>query len=295
MNQPKSAFTEDDDDIGVLIYQHAKREVENSAAALSQETDRTHRRSARITRTVALTKAASHATVQSQKPVRIARSTNPIKSKPYKLNATDSKAGSSWLARYSELVKYKQEFGSCDVPKRYKPNPQLGEWVVNQRQRFKNKSLSEEHINKLNQIGFVWTIYEDAWLARYNELLEYKCTFGDFNVPKRYNGERSLANWVCQQRVSFKNKTLSESRIAKLNEVGFTWSKEGVWMKRCSQFVEYKREFGDCCVNLMHKLNPQLGRWVHKQRYRFKNKQLSEDRIAKLNEIGFAWEVKRKK
>ena len=91
MNQPKSAFTEDDDDIGVLIYQHAKREVENSAAALSQETDRTHRRSARITRTVALTKAASHATVQSQKPVRIARSTNPIKSKPYKLNATDSK------------------------------------------------------------------------------------------------------------------------------------------------------------------------------------------------------------
>jgi len=43
MNQPKSAFTEDDDDIGVLIYQHAKREVENSVAALSQETDWTHR------------------------------------------------------------------------------------------------------------------------------------------------------------------------------------------------------------------------------------------------------------
>ena len=62
-------------------------------------------------------------------------------------------------------------------------------------------------------------IYEDAWLARYNDLLEYM-TFGDFNVPKMYNGERSLAIWVCQQRLFFKNKTLSESYIAKLNEVG---------------------------------------------------------------------------
>jgi hypothetical protein len=115
-------------------------------------------------------------------------------------------------------------------------------------------------------------IYEDAWLVRYNELLEYMSMFGDFSVPKMYNGERSLASWVCRQRLFFKNKTLSESRIAKLNEVGFTWSQEDDWMKRCSQLVEYKREFGDCCDNFKHKLNPQLGTWVKNQHQCFKNK-----------------------
>jgi len=96
--------------------------------------------------------------------------------------------------------------------------------------------------------------------------------FGDFGVPKMYNGECSLASWVCWQRLFFKNKTLSESHIAKLNEVGFTWSKEDDWMKRCSQLVEYKREFGDCCDNFKHKLNPQLGRWVKNQHQCFQKK-----------------------
>ena len=119
-----------------------------------------------------------------------------------------------------KLVKYKWEFGNRNVPVEYKRNGKLGEQVQWQSQRFKNKSLSEECINKLNQIGFVWTIYENAWLARYNKLLDYMSTFEDFSVPKIYNGERSLASWVCQQRLFFKNKTLSESYIAKLNEVG---------------------------------------------------------------------------
>jgi hypothetical protein len=77
-------------------------------------------------------------------------------------------------------------------------------------------------------------------------------TFGDFSVPKMYNGGRSLASWVWQQHLFFKNKTLSESRIAKLNKVGFTWSKEDEGRERCRQLVEYKHEFGDCCDNFKH-------------------------------------------
>ena len=96
-------------------------------------------------------------------------------------------------------------------------------------------------------------------------------TFEDFSVPKIYNGERSLASWVCQQRLFFKTKTLSESHIAKLNEVGFIWSKEDKGRKRCRQLVEYNREFGDC-DNFKHELNPQLGRWVKNQHQCFKNK-----------------------
>jgi hypothetical protein len=53
--------------------------------------------------------------VQSQQPPKITRAKDPMKYKPYKVNATDSKAESSWLGRYKQLVKYKQEFGSCDM------------------------------------------------------------------------------------------------------------------------------------------------------------------------------------
>jgi hypothetical protein len=43
--------------------------------------------------------------------------------------------------------------GDCNVPKRYKANPQLGSWVKNQRKQAK---LDDEKINKLNDIGFLW-------------------------------------------------------------------------------------------------------------------------------------------
>jgi hypothetical protein len=119
---------------------------------------------------------------------------------------------------------------------------------------------------------------------------------GDCNVTAQYKANPPLGTWVRRQRKYFKSNLLSKSRIAKLNEIGFTWEfiKEDDWIKRYKELVEYKHEVGDCNVPAQYQANPPLAYWVQRQRKYFKSNSLPEYRAAKLNEIGFAWESKRK-
>jgi hypothetical protein len=263
----------DDDDIGALIYQHAKREAEKEAArrAFSKTTAVTsRRRSARDKRT---TKAkAKRSTLHPQRD--------------------------SWTTRYNELMQYKRDFGNCNVPQLYKTNPQLGTWVNNQRMSFKSKSLADVRVTKLNEIGFAWKIKkEDAWMELYNKLVEFKQINGHCNVPQRYQSNPQLGLWVQRQRRFYKNKKyITQHRIAKLNQIGFDWNfRANIWMKQYSELVKYKSEFGDCNVPHQWKTNTSLANWVHKQREYFKGNTMSKSYIAKLNKIGFTWKFDRKR
>lgn len=46
--------------------------------------------------------------------------------------------GDAWDKRLQELDEYKQIHGDCKVPARYSINPQLGQWVTNQRYVYSN-------------------------------------------------------------------------------------------------------------------------------------------------------------
>ena len=64
----------------------------------------------------------------------------------------------AWHEMYLALVEYKRVHGDCNVPKRSSDNPQLGSWVGGQRQAKKQDKLSSERIQKLEAIGFQWTL-----------------------------------------------------------------------------------------------------------------------------------------
>jgi len=202
----------------------------------------------------------------------------------------------TWMSHYDELVEYKREFGDCCVPRYSKANLKLAGWVSRQRTLFKMKSLSEDRIAKLNELGFTWEVLTNLpprkdWMSRYNDLVEYKRKFGDCCVKK--SKDRTLASWVVRQRRLFKSNSLTEDCIAQLNELGFTWEVDNeAWMTHYNNLVEYKREFGDCYVPSVYRPNPSLGHWVANQRAFYKNKSLAKDRVAKLNKIGFGWAKK---
>ena len=81
-----------------------------------------------------------------------------------------------WMERVLELQRYAKQHGHCRVPKRYKENPALGNWVNKQRVEYRkyqqiraqhhehgssnqstiSSSLTEERIALLNQLGFCW-------------------------------------------------------------------------------------------------------------------------------------------
>ena len=63
-----------------------------------------------------------------------------------------------------------------------------------------------------------------------------------------------------------------------------------------NELLSYKARFGNCHVPTKYKENTALGRWVSTQRAEYKKYQegqektsMNEDKIRRLEEIGFAW------
>ena len=87
-------------------------------------------------------------------------------------------------------------------------------------------------MNILNAMGFVWDSHQVSWEEKYAQLVEYKKIHGHCNVSGKHSKHeyRPLSIWIkCQRRqrklLEKKEKsTMTEARIAKLDEIGFDWN-----------------------------------------------------------------------
>ena len=87
----------------------------------------------------------------------------------------------------------------------------------------KEGSQDKDREARLDELGFIWDIYEHKWNARFKELEDHKEHHGDCNVPQRWAENQKLGDWVSKQRMFRKNKSLDQPKISKLNELGFVW------------------------------------------------------------------------
>eukprot|EP00980_Cylindrotheca_fusiformis_P019770 scaffold6927_cov93-Cylindrotheca_fusiformis.AAC.8 len=142
-----------------------------------------------------------------------------------------------WNDLFNLLAAFKEEHGHCRVPQHYTPNIYLSQWVKRQRYYRKHKSglMSEQRIQKLDKLGFVWDAQEHFWKTRFKELKTYKLMHGHCNVPCKYPPNQKMATWVKCQRRQYKLRTLgmpsslSEHRISLLEELGFVWKIRGLY------------------------------------------------------------------
>ena len=212
-----------------------------------------------------------------------------------------TKYDQKWWTRFGELEEYKREHGDCNVPTTAnKPTPPLGRWVSNQRQKCKQNKLSAERIEALESIGFEWGRHAE-WAERVHELEEYKKEYGDCRVPRNYAANKPLANWVMSQRTAYwkKSSGISAERIDALNNIGFEWRFRN-WDERYDELVAYKQTHGNTLVPMAATRDATnkyygLARWVMGQRKQYRLRQerkhshLTNDRLKKLNGIGFVW------
>jgi hypothetical protein len=120
------------------------------------------------------------------------------------------------MEAYERLVDYKEIHNHTQVPQHYKEDRKLGRWVKRQRAYCKVKY----RIDLLKGIGFDWQIRKpDGWNIMFNRLLVFKEKFGTTCVPKNYEADPMLSNWVRRQRHTCKN----EGWIERLNDIGFKW------------------------------------------------------------------------
>jgi len=162
------------------------------------------------------------------------------KVKTDKDNSTRSNA--VFNKRCNQLLRFKEEFGHCNVPQRYADNPSMGKWCNGTRSAYKNtrkgikatRNLSQDRIECLEEIGFQWqgVDYGEAFEKRCRELIAFKEEFGHCNVPVKYSGNPSLGRWCDNMRTAYKKiqkgmqatRNLSQDRIERLEEIGFQWN-----------------------------------------------------------------------
>ena len=126
------------------------------------------------------------------------------------------------------MLVYGNENGHYGVPLSEGP---LGEWVDTQRQRKRDRELSAYQQKKLGELkGFKWI---RSWDENYNELVKFKAEHGHCNVTLQdfINGRLTLTHWVKEERKKKKQyddgerTNLTPDRIARLDKIGFTWSR----------------------------------------------------------------------
>eukprot|EP00934_Nitzschia_sp_Nitz4_P007212 Nitzschia sp. Nitz4//scaffold59_size112058//88809//89669//NITZ4_004124-RA/size112058-processed-gene-0.201-mRNA-1//1//CDS//3329555168//7202//frame0 len=141
-----------------------------------------------------------------------------------------------WTEKFEELTSFKLRFGHCLVPNNWKENVKLSQWVKRQRHQYKlrsegkSSSLSPERIEALETLGFVWSVQEDTWGERFQELMAYKELYGHTNVPKNCKLHPQLSVWVKYQRrhlrlfLAGQRSSMTNERFLKLTELGFQWN-----------------------------------------------------------------------
>jgi len=196
----------------------------------------------------------------------------------------------SWQQMFGELKAFKTREGHCNVPARYKRNPQLGAWVYAQGGLFRKGALPASKLYELRSIGFEWEPFETMWQSMFEKLQAFQRREGHCRVPFRRAESSELAHWVSTQRQFYRKGKLSKGRIQKLEAIGFKWepASDG-WQQMFEELKAFKQKEGHCSVPRKSRAL-KLAAWVLNQRRLFGKGKLSKVRIRQLEEIGFEWD-----
>ena len=215
---------------------------------------------------------------------------------------------SGWEHYFSEASIYYAEHGNLNVPKLYTTpgGLSLGVWLVTQRRVREGQiqgNLTEQQIARLDSIGMVWSVFDAKWEMAYALAAAYYEENGNLNIPRFYvtaTGER-LGQWVASQQWAYPKGKLTDEQVERLNRIGMYWGNRNdrQWNEGYQEAKRYFDAHGDLNVpaDYVSPSGYNLGNWVKRQRYTRHNPEkscavLTEERIAKLDEIGMRWETR---
>jgi hypothetical protein len=90
--------------------------------------------------------------------------------------------------------------------------------------------ITPERIRKLEEISMEWDPQRAQWNAMVAKLKVFAKIHGHCKVPKGYQVDPELANWVRNQRLEYANQLrgkrsrMTQDRVDLLNSMGFKWS-----------------------------------------------------------------------
>ena len=219
-----------------------------------------------------------------------------------------------WERAYSLLIKYYKEHGDIYVPRNYiADGVKLGKWFAHQRGFYNKGKISQERIDKLNELNSNWhdaKHKKQSFDFYYNILKKYHEQYGNIDVPANYVIDGvNLGTWLSRIRHSYKTtngQSLNQEEIDKLNELGINWMIVNSYPfdYYYSLLKEYRNKYGDVNVPYTYEINGiKLGYWLSNQREAYKDYLkkvrtvsmiITQEEIDKLNELGMIWSIRYK-
>ncbi|KAL3920465.1 MAG: hypothetical protein SGILL_003251 [Bacillariaceae sp.] len=190
-----------------------------------------------------------------------------------------------WETRFQELLEYKLQKGNFNVPVR--ENATLSSWCKTQRQRYKNTMAIYQGLNGAEFHG-----------------TQVKAS-GLYQKAKTMAADaKQLGMLLDPWKVTEAKDLIDPEKICKLTAVGFEWDLQQSsftesWESKFGELMRYKIINGNCRVPKTGE-HAQLGQWVKQMRKYYSWKQdgknypktFTDERIQRLNELGFEWRLK---
>lgn len=214
----------------------------------------------------------------------------------------DNRSDAAWNRGLEAAKRYREQFGSLMVPKKYVDDAgfALGGWIINIRRSRIDGRLTEERIQELDALGMSWNAFDAKWEQGFSLAAEYVAENGDLNVPVGYvtSDGQKLGSWLCSQRTAYLNGKLSPDQISRLEAVGMYWGNRNdrQWNEVYQAAKRYFEANGSLNVPVAY-ISPEgyaLGKWVRRQQYARQKPEkssanLSPERIKLLDAIGMQW------
>jgi hypothetical protein len=194
-----------------------------------------------------------------------------------------------WEKMYARLLAHREETGDARPDARGRGQKKLANWASKQRSRRANRQMPPWQMRKLDELGFDWDLEAALWEEGFQRYLEQIEITGS---PHPSSAERfkSVFNWLQHQRESWRQHTLSADRIDRMLAVGFLFDPSSdFWDARLAELREFHSHHGHCEVPHDYPNKP-LVNWVRNARRWEVNGELSAERRAQLDALGFNWQ-----
>lgn len=213
----------------------------------------------------------------------------------------------TWPEWYLQCRLYYAANGDLLVPKAYKNEKYaLGNWIGEQRKKYKKGTLKEEQIEALEKCGMVWEVIDrDVWEKRYNDAYAYFKVHGNLDVPSNVitAGNVYLRDWLIAQKSLYREENceadLDWERHDLLDDIGMDWEKQKSGRAVYSyayRAQKYYEEHGNLNVPEGYRdmMGVDLYEWVKRQ-WRLYHRPGAEKSKAykskkkELTKLGFDW------
>ena len=202
-----------------------------------------------------------------------------------------------WMQTFERLAIYKFRNKTTRVPRSYKKDPKLANWVQTQIYTARKGMLRDDRKRLLDSLGFSYHAARQRNRASWETMLQ---RFEEHQTSVRKNSNISrdifkknpaLANWIKNNRAAYKKGLITHERKHRLNIAGFEWRlrNEYPWEEMFDRLVAYKESYKNTNVPRIYKKDTKLANWVQTQRGQYKRNALLVYRINRLNGIGFQW------